>query len=114
MLIEEYFEFLADDDIRVKGTRVGIESILYEYIYYQRSPEEIIKHFYTLTLDQIYATILYYLNNKAVLDKYIEDWLEWSHQQRKAQELNPHPASIRLQKIKEERAKKNGAQVSNG
>ena len=29
MLIEEYFEFLADDDIRVKGTRVGIESILY-------------------------------------------------------------------------------------
>ena len=45
MLIEEYFEFLADDDIRVKGTRVGIESILYEYIYQQRSPEEILKTF---------------------------------------------------------------------
>ena len=58
MLIEEYFDFLADDDIRVKGTRVGIESILYEYIYHQRSPEEILKHFYKLTLDQIYATIL--------------------------------------------------------
>ena len=114
MLIEEYFDFLADDDIRVKGTRVGIESILYEYIYHQRSPEEILKHFYTLTLDQIYATILYYLNNKTVLDKYIEDWLEWSYQQRKSQELNPHPASIRLQKIKEERNKKNGTQVSHG
>ena len=114
MLIEEYFEFLADDDIRVKGTRVGIESILYEYIYQQRSPEEILKHFYTLTLDQVYATILYYLNNKAALDKYIADWLEWSHEQRKAQELNPHPASVRLQKIKEERNKQNGSQVSHG
>lgn len=112
MLIEEYFDFLAPDDIRVKGTRVGIESILYEYIYRQRSPEEIIKHFSTLTLDQIYATILYYLTNKEVVNKYIEDWLEWSHQQRKAQELNPHPASIRLQKIKIERQKNNGTQVS--
>lgn len=112
MLIEEYFDFLAPDDIRVKGTRVGIESILYEYIYRQRSPEEILKHFSTLTLDQIYATILYYLNNKQVVNKYIEDWLEWSHQQRKAQELKPHPASLRLQKIKMERQKNNGAQVS--
>jgi len=112
MLIEEYFDFLAPDDIRVKGTRVGIESILYEYIYRQRSPEEIIKHFSTLSLDQIYATILYYLTNKEAVNRYIEDWLEWSHQQRKAQELNPHPASIRLQKIKEERNKKNGTQVS--
>ncbi len=39
MLLEDYFEFLAPDDIRVKGTRVGIESILYKYIYRQRSPE---------------------------------------------------------------------------
>ncbi|MGB7710432.1 MAG: hypothetical protein WBL95_13020 [Microcoleus sp.] len=43
MLIEEYFEFLADDDIRVKGTRVGIESILYEYIYQQRYQQKELK-----------------------------------------------------------------------
>lgn len=114
MLLEDYFEFLAPDDIRVKGTRVGIESILYEYIYRQRSPEEIIKHFSTLTIAQIYATILYYLNNKESVDQYIADWLEWSHQQRKAQILNPHPASIRLQKIKEERQQKHDSQVSHG
>ena len=111
MMIEEYFDFFASDDIRVKGTRVGIESILYEYIYRQRSSEEILKHFSTLTLAQIYATILYYLTNKEAVNKYIADWLEWSHQQRKAQELNPHPASIRLQKIKMER-QKNGTKVS--
>ncbi|MEG4800648.1 DUF433 domain-containing protein [Microcoleus sp. ARI1-B5] len=111
MMIEEYLDFLAADDIRVKGTRVGIESILYEYIYRQRSPEEILKHFSTLSLAQIYATILYYLTNKEAVDQYLADWLEWSHQQRKAQELNPHPASIRLQKIKMER-QKNGTKVS--
>ncbi len=32
MQLEEYFDFLADDDIRLKNSRVGIESILYEYI----------------------------------------------------------------------------------
>ena len=46
MEIENYLEFLSEDDIRIKGTRVGIENILYEYIYKQRPPEEIIKHFY--------------------------------------------------------------------
>lgn len=101
MQLEDYFEFLAADDIRVKGTRVGIESILYEYIYRQRPPEEIVKHFYTLTLEQVYATILYYLHNKEAVSQYIADWLEWGHQQRKAQALNPHPAAARLQKLKE-------------
>jgi hypothetical protein len=28
MLLEDYFDFLRPDDIRVKGTRVGIETIL--------------------------------------------------------------------------------------
>ena len=33
MQIEDYFDFLAEDDIQIKGTRIGIESVLYEYIY---------------------------------------------------------------------------------
>ena len=28
MQIEDYFNFLAEDDIRIKGTRIGIESVL--------------------------------------------------------------------------------------
>ena len=37
MLPEGYFDFLGEDDIRikgtrVKGTRVGIEGVLYEYV----------------------------------------------------------------------------------
>jgi hypothetical protein len=33
MQLESYFNFLAPDDIRIQGTRIGIETILYEYIY---------------------------------------------------------------------------------
>jgi hypothetical protein len=39
MQLEEYFNFLAPNDIRLNGTRIGIETILYEYIYRARTPE---------------------------------------------------------------------------
>ena len=58
--LHDYFHVLASDDIRIKGTRISIEEILYEYLYNHQSPEEIQKHFTTVTLEQIYATILYY------------------------------------------------------
>ena len=103
MQLEDYFDFQRPDDIRVKGTRVGIENILYEYIYRSRTPEEIVHCFSTVDLEQVYATILYYLHNKEAVSKYIADWLEWSHQQLKAQQLNPSPSAIRLRKLRKER-----------
>jgi hypothetical protein len=30
MQLEQYFDFLAPDDIRIKGHRIGIESVLYD------------------------------------------------------------------------------------
>jgi len=41
MLLEDYFHFLAPNDIRLKGTRVGIETVLYDFIYRSCSPEHI-------------------------------------------------------------------------
>ncbi|MDY7002454.1 MAG: DUF433 domain-containing protein [Cyanobacteriota bacterium] len=96
MKLEDYFDFFTPNDIRLKGTRVGIENILYEYIHRKLSPEEIEKQFATITLEQVYATILYYLSDRETVGKYVTDWLEWSYQQRKAQEINPHPGIIRL------------------
>lgn len=103
MLLEDYFDFLAPDDIRLKGHRIGIETILYEYLYRSQTAEEIAKTYITLSLKEVYATILYYISNKEMISKYIADWLEWSHQQRKQSLLTPHPASARLQKIKKEK-----------
>ena len=103
MQLEEYFDFQRTDDIRVKGTRIGIETILYDFIHRARTPEQIAQTYPSLNLEQVYATILYYLHNKEVVSNYIADWLEWSHQQLKAQELNPSPSAIRLRKLRAER-----------
>lgn len=32
MQLEDYFNFLTPNDIPLKGTRIGIETILYDYI----------------------------------------------------------------------------------
>jgi uncharacterized protein (DUF433 family) len=103
MQLEDYFDFLAEDDIRIKGTRVGIETVLYDFIHRARSPEEIAQTYPSLNLEQVYATILYYLHNKEAVSKYLADWMEWSREMRRQQEANPSPEMLRLRKIKAER-----------
>lgn len=103
MQLEEYFNFLAANDIRLKGTRIGIETILYEYIYRARSPEEIAQIYTSLTLEQVYATILYYLHNSEAVSNYITDWLEWGHRMREEQRRNPPPVVQKLMQLKAER-----------
>lgn len=103
MQLEDYFDFQRPDDIRVKGTRIGIETILYDFIHRDRTPEQIAQTYPSLNLEQVYATILYYLHNQEAVSNYIADWLEWSDQQFKAQQLNPSPSAIRLRKLRAER-----------
>jgi len=98
--LESYFIFLAPDDIRLKGTRVGIETVLYDFIYRSRTPEEIAVTYPTLTLEQVYATILYYLHNKKAVETYLAEWLQWSHRMREEQRLNPPPVVERLRQLK--------------
>ncbi|GAA6619306.1 DUF433 domain-containing protein [Scytonema sp. NUACC26] len=107
MQIEDYFDFLMPNDIRLRGTRVGIETVLYDFIHRARTPEEIAQTYPSLTLEQVYATILYYLHNKEFVSKYLADWLEWNHQQVKAQHLNPSPAAIRMRKLRAEQKENN-------
>jgi uncharacterized protein (DUF433 family) len=104
MTLNQYFDFLAPDDIRIKGHRIGIETVLYEYLHRERSAEEIQLLYPTLSLADVYVTILYYLQNSQQVSQYLEDWLEWSHQQRKQQAEHPHPAAARLRALKEQRA----------
>ena len=104
MQLEDYFIFLTPEDIRLKGTRIGIETVLYDYIYRSRTPEEIAKTYPSLNLEQVYATILYYLHDKENVSQYIADWLEWGHQMREAQKQNPPPISAKLRQLRAERA----------
>ena len=67
----QYFDFVNDDSIRIKGHRLGIEHIL---AYYQEgyAPEQIAKEFPGLSLEIIYGTITFYLANKAEIDAYVQ------------------------------------------
>ena len=103
MELESYFDFWAPDDIRVKGTRIGIEIILYEYIHRSQSPEAIAARFPSLNLEQVYATITYYLHNREAINAYLEDWLEHGRQMREEQERNPPPVVVKLRALAAQR-----------
>ena len=62
-------------------------------------PEELLNRFPTLALEQIYATILYYLHNKAQVTKYLNDWIEHGNMMRQLQEKKLTPSIIRLRQI---------------
>ena len=103
MQLEDYFDFLAPGDIRIKGHRIGIEIILFDFIHRGQSPEQIAARYTTLTLEQVYATITYYLHHKPAMDKYLADWIEHGERQRAEQASHPTPAMLRLRRLRAER-----------
>ncbi len=103
MELEEHFEFFAPNDIRVKGTRVGIETILYEFIYRSQTPEDIAAAYPSVTLEQVYATITYYLHNKEQVTAYLSHWLENARRRREEQNRHPSPAIQKLRRVAAER-----------
>ncbi|WP_225225326.1 DUF433 domain-containing protein [Komarekiella delphini-convector] len=63
MQLEDYFEFLNPDDIRIKGHRIGIDNVI-QYYLQGYSPEQILEELPSLNLEKIYATLTYYLHNR--------------------------------------------------
>ena len=102
MHLEDYFTFVAPDDIRIKGHRIGIETVLYDYLHRAKCPEEIQQTYPTLTLEEVYATILYYLHNKEQVGRYVDDWLDFTRQVREEARRNPPPAILRLRTLRAE------------
>jgi uncharacterized protein (DUF433 family) len=91
MELESYFEFLTEDAIRLVGTRVGIETVLRDYNE-GASPEEIGLRYPTLTLEQIHATITYYLANRDKIDAYLHRVQQ--RQEKAWQEYHQHPSAF--------------------
>ena len=58
MQVDDSFDFLAPDDIRIKDSRISSETVPYEFIHRARTPEEIAADYPTLSLGQVYATVL--------------------------------------------------------
>ncbi len=101
MQLEDYFDFLAPNDIRIKSSRIGIETVLYEYIHNAQTPEQIDVRYGSIDLEQVYATILYYLQNQDKICQYMADWLDHGDRMREEQDKNPDPVITKLRKLKE-------------
>jgi len=91
MELENYFDFLGENAIRIAGTRIGIETVVRDYRE-GASPEEIVLRYPTLSLEQVHATITYYLANREPVEAYLERVRQrqeevWQEQQRHPSEF---------------------------
>lgn len=111
MQLEDYFDFLAPDDIRVKGTRVGIETILFDYLDLGLFAEQIAVRYRTLSIEQVYATLTYYWHNREQVEAYLRLVDEESERQRQEQDLHPSPAVQRLREMAQQREQQRSQQT---
>lgn len=65
-------EMTPEGVIRVEGTRVSLDSVIY-YFWEGSSPESIVDKFPTLTLNNVYRVIGYYLTHREELDAYLRE-----------------------------------------
>ena len=93
MDLSQYFEAIGPDEIRIAGTRVGIEVVITAY-QDGYSPEAIALDYPSLILEQIHATITYYLQNRDALDAYLARLDARFTATRARQESQPAPPVI--------------------
>ena len=85
---KEYVE-QKDGAYRVAGSRVSLDSIVYEFLNGQ-APETIQENFPTLSLEQVYGAITYYLAHRDEIDDYLQEGdVEFEALQQCTREANP-------------------------
>lgn len=60
---------------RLVGSRVSLDSIVYAFLNGQ-SPESIVESFPTLSLEQVYGAITFYLANRDEINQYLQQGRE--------------------------------------
>lgn len=70
-------------------SRVSLESIVYEFLRGE-SPEGIVQAFPSLSLEQVFGAILFYLANRAAMDTYLRQGeARFDELARESREANP-------------------------
>jgi len=65
-------EHTPEGVIRISGTRITLDSVLYHFKH-GATPETIVQKFPNLTLPVVYAVIAYYLQHRKALDAYLAE-----------------------------------------
>jgi uncharacterized protein (DUF433 family) len=102
MQLEDYFDFFENPyAIRIKGHRIGLEHIVGRYND-GYSAEMIVHELPSLSLEQAYAAITYYLHNRARIDEYMAELDRFEDEQVRRQEATPDPLRDRLRAVREQ------------
>jgi uncharacterized protein (DUF433 family) len=73
----------------IAGTRISLDSVVYAFLR-GASPESIAQSFPTLTLEQVYGAITYYLSHRAEIDAYlVQEEVEFEKMRKEAREAYP-------------------------
>jgi len=97
-MAREYVE-KRDGGYYVVGSRVSLESVIYPFLD-GASPETIVDEFPTLSLEQVYGTITFYLANRAEIDAYLTETEKLWEEARKNQSPIPRALRERLERAR--------------
>jgi uncharacterized protein (DUF433 family) len=69
--MEKNYVMQAEGGYRIAGSRVSLDSVVYDFLS-GLSPESIVENYDTLTLEQVYGAITYYLAHRAEVDAHLQ------------------------------------------
>jgi uncharacterized protein (DUF433 family) len=99
-MAREYVEN-RDGGHYVIGSRVSLESIICLFLE-GAAPETIVDEFPTLSLEQVYGAITFYLANRAEIDAYLTESERLGEEARKDQSPIPLSLRERLERVRRE------------
>ena len=87
-MAKDYVE-QRDEAYWIAGTRVSLDSVVYAFLE-GLSPESIVDSFDTLTLEEVYGAIAFYLGHRDVIDAYLkQSEAQFDELCQRAREANP-------------------------
>jgi uncharacterized protein (DUF433 family) len=73
---------------RVTGSRVSLDSVVHMF-HEGADPEAIVRNFPSLSLEQVYGAIAFYLHNREAVDQYLrEQQVRWDELRTESEERN--------------------------
>ena len=101
-MAQEYVE-KRNGGYDVMGSRVSLESVVYPFLD-GASPETIVEEYPTLSLEQVYGTITFYLANRAKIEAYLSETEKLWENARKDQSPIPPALRERLERARRQPA----------
>lgn len=88
---------------RVTGSRVSLDSVVHAY-WEGLSPEAIVAEFSSLSAEQVYGAIAFYLRNREEIDRYLDEQEACWEALKQRSESENAPMLERLRAIRDSRA----------